>query len=266
VVPHPVSQPVATSALQVPHKVPLVKTPPLQIKTPTTQSVSAVAVTSKAPDLRPTEPAVPIKKKPDSGNTDTSALKQVSPAQRADAEFHKATGLMQQGRVNEAIDGYEEALRLDAGHNASRQTLVTLLLEAKRNADAERVLKQGQEIKPEHTGFAMLLARIQVEHGALDQAIATLKKSLPYAEGQANYQAFLAALLQRNNLHNDAIIYYQIALRITPGNGIWLMGCGISLQAVKRNDDARQSYQRALDSKTLSPELQAFVRQKLKEL
>ena len=192
--------------------------------------------------------------------------KRVSSAQQADAEFRKAVALMQQGRVNDAIAGYEAALRLDAGHQAARQALVALLLEGGRKSEAERVLQEGLNGKPEQTDWAMLLARLQVDRGALETALATLEKSLPYADAQADYQAFYAALLQRQNRHKEAITHYQFALQLVPGSGVWLMGYGISLQAVQRNEDARDAYRRALESRTLSPELQAFVQQRLKSL
>jgi len=195
-----------------------------------------------------------------------SPLKQVSPEQRADATFRQAVASMQQGHVADAIAGYEAVLRLDAGHEAARQALVALLLEGGRGADAERVLQGGLKSKPEHTGFAMLLARLQVERGAVEQATATLEKTLPYADRQADYQAFFAALLQRQNRHKEAITHYQIALQLAPDNGIWLMGYGISLQAAQRTDDARDAFRRALESRTLNPELQAFVQQKLRGL
>lgn len=195
-----------------------------------------------------------------------SPLKQVSPAQRADAEFRKGIALMQQGRISEAISSYEIALQLDAGLHAARQALVALLLEGKRGADAERVLQEGQKSRPEQTGFAMLLARLQVERGALDQATATMEKSLPYADNQADYQAFVAALLQRQSRHKEAVNHYQIALQLVPNNGVWLMGYGISLQALQRNEDAKDVFRRALDSQTLAPDLQKFVQQKLKAL
>lgn len=193
-------------------------------------------------------------------------MKQVSPAQHADAEFRKAVALMQQGHIADAIAGYEAALRLDAGHDAARQALVALLLESKRGPDAERVLQDGLKNKPEHTRFAMLLARFQVERGAVELAAVTLEKSLPYANAQADYQAFYAALLQRQKRHKEATAYYQVALQLAPDNGIWLMGYGISLQAMQRTDDARDAFRRALESKTLPPELQAFVQQKLTQI
>jgi MSHA biogenesis protein MshN len=221
-----------------------------------------------APTVRPhTKPAATANAKVAAqSSTGAVPMKQVSSAQQADAEFRRAAGLMQLGRIAEAMAGYEAALRLDAGHEAARQALVALLLEGKRNADAEKVLLEGLNSKPEHTGLTMLLARLQVERGALGQATATLEKSLPFADTQADYRAFLAALLQRQNRNEEAIAHYQIVLQHAPGNGVWLMGYGISLQAVQRNAEAKDAYKRALDTQTLSPELQAFVQQKLKGL
>jgi len=195
-----------------------------------------------------------------------SPMKQVSPEQRADAEFRQAVAVMQQGHIADAIAGYRAVLRIDAGHDEARQALVALLLESKQGAEAERVLQERLNAKPGHTGFAMLLARLQVEHGALEQAAATLEKSLPYADTLADYQAFFAALQQRRNRHKEAITHYQIALQLAPDNGVWLMGYGISLQAVQRNEDARNAFRRALESRTLTPELQDFVQQKLRGL
>lgn len=193
-------------------------------------------------------------------------IKKVSSSQLADAEFRRATSLMQLGRTGDAMAGYEAALRLDADHNAARQALVALLLEDKRNEDAEKVLLEGLSNKPERIEFIMLLARLQVERGALDQATETLQQSLQFAETQADYRAFLAALLQRQNRNEEAIKHYQVALQYVPGSGIWLMGYGISLQAMQRNVEAKDAFQRALDTKDLAPELQRFVQQKLKGL
>ena len=117
-----------------------------------------------------------------------------------------------------------------------------------------------------HSGFAMLLARLQVERGALPLALETLHKTLPYAERQADYQAFVAALLQRQNNHLEAINHYKTAVQLTPNSGVWQMGLGISLHALKRNEEARDAFRRALDTGSLSADLQAFVEQRLKEL
>lgn len=195
-----------------------------------------------------------------------SPLKQISPRQHIENEFHKANQTAQQGGTEEAIAGYEGVLRLDPLHHEARMALVGVLLGAKRNADAERVLQDGLKRDSHAAPLAMLLARLQVERDALPLALETLQKTLPYAEQQPDYHAFVAALLQRQNRHKEAVTHFQIALQLVPGNGIWLMGVGISLQALQRNEDARAAYQRALGSNSLSPQLQEFVQKRLKEL
>jgi MSHA biogenesis protein MshN len=193
-------------------------------------------------------------------------IKTITPQQRAESEFQKANQAVQEGRTNDALAGYEGALLIDSSHKAARRAWVGLLLNLKRNDEAEKVLQRGLKRDPHDTSFAMLLARLQVERNDIPLALETLQKTLPYAEGQADFHAFLAALLQRQSRHEEAIAYYQVALKLVPGNGIWLMGLGISLQALQRKEDARDAFQRALASNSLSVPLQAFVQQKLKEL
>ena len=192
--------------------------------------------------------------------------KQISVQQQADNEFRKAVGSMQQGHIDEALAGYEAALRLDAGHDAARQAMVALLLENKRNEDAERVLKDGLKNNIKHSGFAMVLARLQIARESPWSALLTLQKTLPYASQQADYQAFVAALLQRLNRHKEAVAYYQKALQLAPNSGVWLMGEGISLKALQRKEEARNVFKRAMETGALNEDLQAFVMQQLKAL
>jgi MSHA biogenesis protein MshN len=112
----------------------------------------------------------------------------------------------------------------------------------------------------------MLLARLQIERGG--SGIDTLTRTLPYAgkgEVTADYHAFLAGALQREQRHREAAEQYQAALR-GAGNGVWWMGLGMSLQAEKRNAEALEAFQRARASGTLSPELLAFVERRLQQL
>jgi MSHA biogenesis protein MshN len=189
---------------------------------------------------------------------------QESAPQRAEGEYRHALNALQDGRMTETIAALEQTLKLDPGHDAARQTLVGLLIEAKRTDEAIRHLQAGLALDPRQPALAMLLARLQIERGA--SGIDTLTRTLPYAGNNADYHAFLAGALQREQRHREAAEQYQAALRAAPANGVWWMGLGMSLQAEKRNGEALDAFQRARASGTLSGELQGFVERRLQQL
>ena len=191
---------------------------------------------------------------------------QLTAPQLSENEYRDASNLFSQGRLVEAQQGFRLALQHYPGHTGARQGLFGLLLDARKNGEAEQLLQDGLKINPNQPGFAMALARLQVDRGDTISAIETLHKAAPSALNSPDYLAFLAALLQRQSRHPEAVEHYQAALRMAPGSGVWLMGMGISLQAVNRNADAQDAFRRARASNTLNPELQAFVDQRLRQL
>lgn len=187
-----------------------------------------------------------------------------TPAQRADNAYARALNALEDGRVTEAIATLQAGLRANPRHEASRQTLVSLLIEAKRPDDAMRQLQAALALDPRQPSMAMLLARLQLERGG--PALETLNRTMPYAAGNGEYHAFLAGVLQREGRQREAAEHYQQALRTAPQNGVWWMGLGISLQGERRDAEAVEAFQRARASGTLSAELQAFVERRLKQL
>jgi len=184
--------------------------------------------------------------------------------QKAENEYRRALANLQEARVSEAVAHLEQAVYLYPRHEAARQTLVSLLIESGRNAEAIRHLVFATNLDPRQVNLAMLLARMQLESGG--NALETLQRSLPYAESNAGYRAMVGGVLQRANRHAEAVEHYQAAVRLQPGNSVWWMGMGISLQADKRNGEAKAAFLRAQESGGLSPELQAFVERRLQQL
>jgi len=225
--------------------------------------VATVAENSPKPAADTPKPAKVV----DLGQTVeiSKEIKQVSPQQRAENAYRQAYASLQQGRMGEAEESLRQALQFDPRHAAARQALAALLVEAKQLGRAEQLLQQGLELQPGHSGYAMTLARLQVERGDVPAALATLQRNPPSGEN-AEYHGFMAALLQRVERHKEAIEQYQIALRSNPGAGPWLLGLGISLQADNQPAKAADAFRRAKASTTLSPELQAFAEQRLKQV
>jgi MSHA biogenesis protein MshN len=190
--------------------------------------------------------------------------RQANGGRRGEDAYRRALASLQDGRVTETIASLEQALQLDPRHDAARQTLIGLLVETGRVDEAMRQLQQALAPDARQPALAMLLARLQIERGG--SGIETLTRTLPYAGGNGEYMAFLAGALQRQGRHAEAAGQYQAALRGAPHNGVWWMGLGISLQADKRDADARTAFQRAQAAGSLTPELQAFVERKLQQL
>jgi MSHA biogenesis protein MshN len=209
---------------------------------------------------------VPILKPSEQIPAVSKFVKEITPQQQAEGEYRQATILQQQGRAADAVSMLELALKSDSQHTAARQTLITLLLETKRHDDAMRWLQQWLGADKNLPGMAMILARLQVEKGLIPAAVETLQRSLPHAQDKPDFLAFMAALQQRQSHHKEAADLYREALKRMPQNAVWLMGLAISLQADGRNQEALDAYKQARGGNGLSPELLAFVEQRIIQL
>lgn len=187
-----------------------------------------------------------------------------SPRERAESDYRKALAKLEQGRIAEAMEGLRHALWQDPLHGPSRQVLVRLLLDAKRPDEAALVLQEGLPGQPGQIGWAMTLARLQVDRGDLAGAAQTLDHTLPAAAGNADYQGFMAHVLQRLGRNSEAAEHYQAATRLAPGDGRWWLGLGLVLEADGRSAEARAALLRAKSAANLSAELAALVEQKLR--
>ncbi len=191
-------------------------------------------------------------------------LRQPTPRQRADAEYSKGATALHRGQAAEARVAFEAALEIDPMNHASRQALVGVLLDARQPALALRVLQEGLQLAPAQHGFAMTLARLQMDNGELDAGVQTLARSMEYPGVSPDYIAFYAGLLQRQQKHAEAAAQFQRALGQRSNVGVWLLGLGVSLEALGRGAEAQEAYRLAKASGNLSADLQSFADQKLR--
>ncbi len=140
------------------------------------------------------------------------------------------------------------------------------LIVAKTAAQAlpEKHFVQTEETHP--ATLAMNSARLQLAKGDLHGAIDTIERSLPEGSDRSDYQAFLAALLQRDEQHKRAIEHFLLAVKKSPQTGVLWLGLGISRQALQQLDEAQEAFKRAKETSTLTPELQAFVDLRLAQM
>jgi len=192
--------------------------------------------------------------------------KRFSPEQQSDNLYKQAITQLQQGQGTEAKKSLRLALEVNPNNVKARQMLVDLLVEAGSAEEASALLRDGLRMSPEQAGLSMSLARLQLETGNTQAAMTTLEQGLKSAGDEPQYHAFYAVLLQRATRHDEAVSHYLVALRSDPMMPNWLVGIGISLQALGKNADATEAFQRARDGGMLSPQLAQFVEQKLSQL
>lgn len=187
-----------------------------------------------------------------------------TPRDRADAEYRRAENALASGRSSEALEALRVGLQHDAMHVAVRQSLLRLLLDARQYDEAMTLLKGGLTLQPMQTGWAISLARLQMEQGDLKAADQTLQRSQAYAEANADYAGFQGHLKTRLAAHGEAVFHYQRAVRLMPRDGRWWLGLGLALEADGKPQEAREALRSGLATGSLSKELAAIAEQHLR--
>jgi tetratricopeptide (TPR) repeat protein len=188
------------------------------------------------------------------------------PADRALSIYRKASAQLSRGEVTEGEAGLHRALELKADLHAARELLAGLLLRQKRVSEAAQVLDEGLALSPGTITFIVLRARIYTEQANLPKAISLLESQQPVFENAGDYYGLLAALYQRNGRHDAAADLYRRMLQRSPGQAVWHMGLGISLEALGNKVGAREAYQRALQSGLRGNDVRNFVNARLRIL
>jgi MSHA biogenesis protein MshN len=239
----PLSAPVAVMALP-PLVVPMPSDSPMEApvaetyKAPTTESLQMDFKLSQAPvraepaapatSPAPAAPAVPVAAREPVAQIEK---RPVTPAvDTAEGDYRKALAAYRQGRPNEALEGFQAALRIDARHVSARQALLSLLMEQRRWPEARTVAAEGLAAVPAQPGWAMILARLQVEQGQVAEAEQTMATYAAHGQRSPEYQAFHGLLLEK----------------------------------LQRPEEARAAFTKAREIGSLPPELAAAVEQRLR--
>jgi MSHA biogenesis protein MshN len=192
-------------------------------------------------------------------------LRLPTPAERAETAYRRGLLSQQQGQAEDALGSYRVALTEQAEHVAARQALVALLIGMRRFDEAEEVLSQGLTLAPTALPSALALARLKVERGAVPAALDLLLGHATAGERSAEYQGFLATLLNRAGRRSEAIERYQAATRLAPNEARWWAGLGLALEAEGKRDAAREAYAQARALPGLPDDLAQQIEQRLRQ-
>ncbi len=193
-------------------------------------------------------------------------VRPVSAQEQADNYYAAAADFLHKGRAGDAIANLKSALTANPDHHKARELLVGLTLQHGRWQEGQQLLEQGIARHPRHLGFSQMLARVHIERGADQRALAVLESAGDSARADPEFLAFLAALYQRTGRHADAAKAYTDAVNLRPDEGRWWLGLAISLEAEQKWPGASQAYTRARLSAGLDPQLVRYADQRLAAL
>lgn len=224
-------------------------------------------------DAAPESPAVAVEPPPPSALQEHAAARPSaeSPATRNTAVASAATlhiealRALDRGHPAAAERALLKALQLDPRHAPSISSLAALLLQQARRTELEARLAELARHTPPEATAAALLARLQAERGAVDDALQTLER-LPEESLDGEQLAILATLRQRKGRHDKAIETYRHALAVGPRKGTTWAGLAVSLDFLGNAADARTAWEAALAAGPLDAALDRHARNRLAAL
>lgn len=184
----------------------------------------------------------------------------------AESQYRKAAQLLSAGRRARGEALLREALTTDPTHEKARELLGARLLSQHRYGEAARTLLEGLNLRPADVRLHSLYARLLVERGEPEQAIAVLKRVSPPLADEPEYHAFQAALLHKTGRHDQAAELYRELVQLRPRAGVWWMGLAMALEAGGESGQALAAYAKASDQSDMPATLLRFVKERIQHL
>ena len=180
--------------------------------------------------------------------------------------FKQAYAQYKAGNITKSLRGLNEVLDHDDSHVNARSTLAFILSKQGHTDLAYSVLNEGLLQYPEQYEWKKMYARFLLTEGRLEEAREKLAEQLPDISNNIDYYGFYAAILQKLEQHNDSAKVYRDLLRINPLNSVWWMGLGISLESLRRYEDALYAYQKAYKNPQIVIESKRFLDQSINRI
>jgi MSHA biogenesis protein MshN len=190
--------------------------------------------------------------------------KKLSPKDLASKKMAQAEQAMLNQNIKEAEQYFEEILLIFPEHQAARKQLAALLYGRQEIQQAVNILAQGVQLTPENPEFRLMQARIYLDKGYQQEALATLKPLSTTLN--VEYQSLLATVAQSLKSYDVAKVAYTQLIKIQGNQGRWHLGLAISHDSLGEYQEAYSAYNNAINAYGLSESALSFAKQRKLEL
>jgi len=173
-------------------------------------------------------------------------LKQSAPWS-ANVRYYLGLSRQRQGRLEEAIEEYEESVRLAATNLPARNNLALLYDQSGNTARAEAHYRTALATDPNQTLIRYNLATLLQRSGRLDEAADQYRQAIARNPLLADAHLNLGETLAQMGDRPAAFVAYREALRIAPGYGPAHARYGTALAAAGQRDEGILEMRRGLE-------------------
>jgi tetratricopeptide (TPR) repeat protein len=168
----------------------------------------------------------------------------------AAAHYYLGNALARTGRPTEAIAQYEQALRIKPGYVKARNDLGAALVDAGRLPEAIDQYEQALRIKPDTPEIYYNLGIALARAGRSPEAVARYEEALRIKPNYPEAQNNLGAVFAAAGRFAEATVHYEQALRLRPDYAEAHNNLGYVLFKIARPQEAIGHYETALRIKS----------------
>lgn len=158
-----------------------------------------------------------------------------------------------------AIAQLEALHRRQASNSEVARLLAQAYLANGQPAQLLNWLPAQLQARPRDSELRMLLARAQLQSGAMPAAVATLQQNPPPLVAEPGYHALLAASYQQTQQWQQSAALYQQLVNLRASQATWQLGLAIALEQLERPNDAAKHYSLALEGQGLDASSRSFA-------
>jgi tetratricopeptide (TPR) repeat protein len=162
------------------------------------------------------------------------------------AHLDLGEALVEQGRVDEAISHFQQALQIRPGYAETYYDLGNALLQQGQLEEAITQFQQALQIQPDYAEAHFNLGVALVRKGKVDEAITHFQKALQLKPDDAQARLALGNALLQQGRPDEAMVYFQKALQAGPDNAEAHITLGNALLQQGQADEAIAHFQTAL--------------------
>jgi protein O-mannosyl-transferase len=153
--------------------------------------------------------------------------------------------LMRQGRFQEAMDHYREALRISPNDVDSLVSVGNALFGQGHEDEAADYYRRALQSNPNNPEAHVNLAVILAHRGQVEEAMEHDRKAIENNPNHITAHVNLAVALATRGRYEEAIEHYQQALAVNPSQPLTHINLAIALAALGRTTEAQDHYHRA---------------------